>query len=417
MVSENHNSQALPAAHMLSIARGTMLALLMLISAHPTAILFGVPQFAGSFIAAASIPFLSSFSHLGIKQVQREYVYLPDTLAVVFANLAAVLMLVLAIALFRDHRAIIASFMTEAIVYVVVSHALARERYQITTDRVMLRAALKFGLPLLLNGIGLAIIAQLDRVVVGHWFGVNILASYAVILSISITPVGLILRVFGTAALSYLISTRERHSIAARNYHFLVFFFGLIAVSYMIFVATTIDILTPVLFGRKYTINPHVHVVIVAIVFLRVLCAGAPTNQLLATSRTRELAIINLARASGLLIGMIFMFFWPNFTVMLLGFLIGDLVTFVLFFGLSSARITANNLEAITDLAASFISALTICGVMLAAGIIGQARVAVFVTGLLAIATQILIGLRKNGPARVVLGSKELLEGERGPGG
>jgi hypothetical protein len=78
---------------------------------------------------AASIPLVTSFSHLGIKQVQRNYVYLPGTLAIVFANISALLILVPAILIFHDHRAIIASFMTEASVYVVASHALAREQY------------------------------------------------------------------------------------------------------------------------------------------------------------------------------------------------------------------------------------------------------------------------------------------------
>ena len=115
--------------------------LVLAISAPATATLFGVPQFAGSFVIAASIPLVTSFSHLGIKQVQRNYVYVPDTLAIVFANISALLILVPAILIFHDHRAIIASFMTEASVYVVASHALAREPYLVRSDRVMLRAA------------------------------------------------------------------------------------------------------------------------------------------------------------------------------------------------------------------------------------------------------------------------------------
>jgi len=401
MVSQNSNSQALPAVHVLSVARGALVALVLAVCAPITATLFGVPQFAGSFMVAASIPLVGSFGHLGVKQVQRNYVYLPDTLAIVFANLAALLMLVLAVITFRDHRAIIASFMTEALVYVVMSHALAREPYLIRSDRVMLHTALKFGLPLLINGIGLAVITQLDRVLVGHWFGVNKLAYYAVVLSISITPVGLILRVFGTAGLSFLISGRDGHSIDIRSYDFLVFFFGLVAVGYMLFVATTMDILTPVIFGPKYTIDLHVQVLITAIVFLRIQCAGAPTNHLIATSRTSELAIINLARASGLVFAVIFVLFRPGFTLMLFGLLIGDLITLVLFFGVSSARAFSRRSKSTIDLATSFISALIICVILnLASGITSHPHAVILSVGLLGIVTQFLIGLRTDGPAR-----------------
>jgi O-antigen/teichoic acid export membrane protein len=406
MVGENSKSQTLPAVHVLSIARGILVALVLAVSAPATATLFGVPQFAGSFIIAASIPLVGSFSHLGIKQVQRNYVYLPDTLAIVFANLSALLILVPAVIIFRDHRAIIASFMTEALVYVVASHALAREPYSIRFDRVTLRGALKFGLPLLINGIGLAVMTQMDRTLVGHWFGVDILASYAVLLSTSVTPVGMILRVFGTAALSYLISSMDSDSIHVRGYHLLVFLFGLVAVSYMLFVATTMDILTPLIFGPKYTIDPTVHILVTILVFLRIQCGGAPTNRLLANGRTRELAAINLTRALGLVCAVIFMLYRPSFNLMLLGLLVGDLVTLVLLFGVSSAPVFSIRSESTIDLAASLVSALIISGTLnLAPGITWQARAVILAAGLLAIATQLLIGLRTNGPLRAFLGA------------
>jgi O-antigen/teichoic acid export membrane protein len=320
----------------------------------------------------------------------------------VIANLVAVLVLVVALVVLRDHRAIVASFMAEALVYVVASHVLASERYLIKTNSVVLRAALQFGIPLLINGIGLAVITQLDRVLVGHWFGVSKLANYAVILGLTVTPVGLILRVFGTAALSYLLSAKDRRNvIPVRNYHLLVFLFGLVAVSYMLLVATTMDVLTPVIFGREYKVDLHVQVLITAIVFLRIQCAGAPTNHLLATSRTRELAAINLARALGLFFAVCLMLLRSSFTVMLLGFLIGDLVTLALFFGVSSAQVFVRRSQGAVDLGASVVSAMIICGILdVTLGKMPEARAVVLGVGILVIATQILIGVRTDGPVR-----------------
>jgi len=405
MVSEGGDSQTLPAVHVLSIARGALVALVLAVTGPATAALFGVPQFAGSFIIAASIPFISSFSHLGIKQVQRRYVYLPDALATAFANLAALLILIPALFVFHDHRAIVASFMVEATVYVVASHVLAREPYLIRSNNAILRAALKFGFPLLVNGIGLAVITQMDRALVGHWFGVDTLAIYAVILSISITPVSLILRVFGTASLSYLISAKRTDPNGVRNYHLLVFFFGLVATSYMLFVATTSDALTPLIFGRKYTVGLNVHILISMIVFLRIQCAGAPTNLLLATGRTRELAIINLSRAFGLGCAIVFVLLVPDFSLMLLGFLIGDVISLILFFVVSSARVTSDRSDAAIDLAVALGSALLILGALhVAPAITWEARAIIFGAGLLGLTTQLLIGLRANGPLRAFAG-------------
>lgn len=410
MISESGNGETLPAVHVLSVARGALVSLVLVISAPATAALFGVPQFAGSFIVAASIPLISSFSHLGIKQVQRSYVYMPEALSTSFANFSALIMIVPAIFVFHDHRAIVVSFLVEATVYVVTSHILARKPYLLRSNRDILTAALRFGFPLLVNGIGLALITQMDRALVGHWFGVDTLAAYAVILSLSVTPVSLVLRVFGTASLSYLVSTKVNDTVRAPNYHLMIFFFGILATSYMLIVATTSDALTPLIFGRKYAIEPNIHMLISIIVFLRIQCAGAPTNLLLATGRTRELALINLSRALGLVCASIFVLFLPDFGLMLLGFLIGDLVTLVLFFVISSARITSNESQAKVDVGAALISALVIVGVLDAVPAITlPARVIVLGVGLVGVTMQLLIGCRAGGPLRILGG----LEGQR----
>ena len=58
------------------------------------------------------------------------------------------------------------------------------------------------------------------------------------------------------------------------------------------------------------------------------------------------------------------MLFQPGFGFMLFGFLIGDIVIFVLFFGVSSARVSPTSYEGTVDLAASLVSAVLICGTL-----------------------------------------------------
>ena len=277
--------QSLAAAHALSLVRGALLAFVLAAAAPATATLFGVPQFAGSFAVAAFVPLVGSCAHLGIKQIQRNYEYGPETVAFLFANVGALLVLILALSIFRDHRAIVAGFLAESVIYTITSHLFARSPYRLRSDQQMLRAALSFGVPLMLNGIGLAAMAGVDRALVGHWFGVALLASYAVILSLSVTPLSLALRVFGTLTMSYMLSAKkESDLIPAHNYNFIVFFFGILATLYALLVASTIDILTPLIFSHKYIVAPGVHVLITMIVFLRFQCAGAPTAWLLRPS-------------------------------------------------------------------------------------------------------------------------------------
>ena len=88
-------------------------------------------------------------------------------LAQIYSQLAAFLVAVPAIYVFRDHRAIIVSLATEAAVSCVVSHLLARKAFRLRSDRATFYSAVSFGVPLTLNGLGLALLSQLDRILIG----------------------------------------------------------------------------------------------------------------------------------------------------------------------------------------------------------------------------------------------------------
>ena len=175
--------QALAAAHALQIFRGLLLSAAIAVLAVPTVTFFGIPQAVASFQLAALIPLIRSFANLGIKQIQRDYDYRPEALAVTTSSVTALAVAALAAAtIMPDHRVIVLAFLVEAAVYVAASHILARSPMWVIPDRETLRRSLAYGVPLMLNGAGLALIGQADRVVVGRLFGMDILGVYAVIL-------------------------------------------------------------------------------------------------------------------------------------------------------------------------------------------------------------------------------------------
>jgi O-antigen/teichoic acid export membrane protein len=390
----NNSAKALSAAHALQIARGGLLALALVVCAPLTAALFGIPQFANSFALAALVPLVGGFAHLGIKRIQANYEYGPESVAQLVANIAAIAAVFLAAAILRDHRAIIASFLTESITYVILSHVLAPVPYHLRSDRAMLRAALSFGLPLTINGIALASISQLDRVMVGYWFGVETLGTYAVILSMAVTPVSLILRIFGALGLPYLLAAGDDSSVNSRNYQLLVFFYSTLALLYALWVVLTLDVLTPLVFGSTFVVPPVVHALMAVIVFFRVQRGGAPTIALLASGRTRELALLNLPSAFGLLCALGFVFLWPNFESIVLGVAIGDFIGLSIFFFVSSTRVMSRHTVTI-DFAISLSALAAVIGTFSwIPQITWQARGAVFLVGMLGIGVQLAFGLQ-----------------------
>ena len=151
VIVRSDEDRALAAAHLFTILRGGLLALALIVSAPSAAAFFGVPQYSTSFALMALVPFIRSFAHLKIIQVQRNREYTPGTLTQVFAQSAALIAAVPAAYLLRDHRAIVVSLVTEALVYCIASHVFARAPYQLRPDRTEFYAAVSFGIPLLIN--------------------------------------------------------------------------------------------------------------------------------------------------------------------------------------------------------------------------------------------------------------------------
>jgi O-antigen/teichoic acid export membrane protein len=394
--SEGNDSDALAAAHLLSIVRGILIGAILAMGAPFIAASFGVPQTSWSFALAGVVPIIASAAHLGIKTVQRNYEYTPEALTILISSVVSILCLAISIYVLGDHRAILVSYLGESVAYLIASHALAPGPYRLAAHRTMIIKALVFGAPLVINGIGLALLAQFDRVLVGYWLGVDKLATYAVILNISVTPISLLLRVFGTMSLSYILSQENTGgAMSSERYYSLTFLFAVLAASYSLFVALTLDWATPLVFGQSFHVSPYAHLLITAIVFVRLQRGGAPTSVLLATGRTRELAALSLSGGAGLVIASVFLYLSPHFEMVFSGILIGELISFFLLLAVTSRTIKARGYAALIDITIGFTVLALIIGLLALFPVPNLMRVVFLLfAGGTAIALQVAIGLR-----------------------
>ena len=287
----------------------------------------------------------------------------PTLIAYGVAQLSALGAALVGVYYFRDHRAIVASFLTEAVVYAILSHALGRSAYRVWPSGPMFRTVTRFGLPLLLNGIGLAMIAQLDRVLVGSWLGVETLGNYAVIFSLALYPMAFFARVIGPLASASLMTEQ---TASARNdlYSSLLFVSEVASVGYVLFLALTLDWLVPLIFGPAFHVSPPIHVLIVLIAFLRLLRGGSPTSFLLVERKTKELAVLNVTSGIGIIFAIGFVHYQPNVTSVLFGLLIGEGLADTLLFSMSSARPAGTNCAWQLDLIMSLVTVGIIVGTL-----------------------------------------------------
>jgi O-antigen/teichoic acid export membrane protein len=395
-------ARSLSTAHLLAAANGLVLAAILVAAAPLAAGLFGVSNFAESFALAGAISAIGGFANLGLKQIQRNYNYGPDAIAQVSANVAGLVALLIATTILRNHRAIIIGLGVQSVLYVFFSHVLAPTRYEMGCDKRTLLRALSFGLPLTLNGIGLATVSQLDRILVGHWLGVKELGLYAIVFSMSVVPTSLIVSTFSGPSLSFLLSEDKDASARANRYRLLLALYSLVTGLYACWLALSLDVLVPLIFGSSYSLTGRAHVLFVLISSIRLLRSGAPTSLLLATGKTKQLALLNLSAGIGLVVAFGCIKVWPGLEAMLFGIAIGELIAFTLFFTLLDPAIRRSG-HVIADLLAS-ISVPVLISVVLAwnPDRSWPARGSLLLIGFIAFAGQLYIELLRNYRLRAV---------------
>ncbi|HZB92336.1 MAG TPA: oligosaccharide flippase family protein [Stellaceae bacterium] len=344
----------LAAAHQLSALRGAAIGVLIFLAAPWAAAFFGAPGNAWSFRAIAGVVLLHSLAHLEIKQTQRNFRYGPDAMAYVIAHSAVLLAVYPAVRLLGDHRAVLVVLYIEGGTYVAVSHIVARQRYSLWSKRPEIRrAALAYGLPLSLNGIGLAVMSQLDRALVSHWFGLEELAFYAIILNMTVIPISAIQRVLNQLAMSFL-ADRRGDPIATARVNFTVHWaYALAAAVYALFVAASLDLLAPLIFGAVYRVPPAVHALVAVIVWIRVF-RGAPTLILLSAGDTTRLLAANLVAVSWVPVAAAALPLWPGLATVLAAVLIGDALSLVSFLWNTRRRLKGQVPAVLRQLAWSF---------------------------------------------------------------
>jgi O-antigen/teichoic acid export membrane protein len=352
-----NDPDVLAAAHGLLIVRGVVLAAGIFVAAPWIARLLDAPGQAASFRWCGAIVLVHAFVHLEPARMQRDFHYAPQAAAIVLARLAAFAAVYPAARAFGDHRAMILSLFINAAIFVAATHLFAQTRYRIvTTDRAVLREALAYGLPLTVNGIGLAVNSQFDRVVVSHWLGIERLAMYSVILNLAMTPLSVIFGVLGLLGLSFLAHARDQANSRQNPYVGLVWVYATIASAYAILVAGTLDILAPLVFGHSYTVSQSAHVLILLVAWVRI-NRGAPTTQMLVTGDTRRLTVANLAAGGGLVLAAALLPLAPRLETVLACVLFGDVLSLAVFFWGVRGGGSARRLAVIRHLSWSFAAA------------------------------------------------------------
>jgi O-antigen/teichoic acid export membrane protein len=176
---------ALQGFHLL---RGVISCLLLLLLAGPIADFMGVPEVAWAYRVMALVPLCYGLTHYDIHRLSRSLNFLPLILSNTLPALGSVLSLFLFAVWFGDYRVMLFAILTQAALTAVTSHLLAERDYRLRLDRAVMLRSLRFGWPLLLNGILLFLVFQGDKAIVGRELGMAPLAILSMGFTLTLAP-------------------------------------------------------------------------------------------------------------------------------------------------------------------------------------------------------------------------------------
>jgi len=326
---EGGKRHALDVAHTLCWLRGFISAAMIVALAAPTAALVGATEYATGFAVVAVVPLLRGAVHLGVTQMQRSGRFLPSSAAEAVGSLLGLLASAVAALVTHDHRAVLWGLSVQASGVVLLTHLLARGiPYRFSFDRQSMRDALRFGLPLLLNGLALAAAFQLDRMVVGAWLGVVMLGIYGLSMALLVQPISLLMRLANTAFQPRL--SAAWHADRSGAFPLLVGQVGRYGAAVAGAGAAAVACLgAPVLrlaFGASYSASDPFFLLMAGVVLMR-LGRGALNLLGLAIGRTPDLMLSNLVGAAALPVTIAVFYIYPGIESAAFAGLIGEVLS------------------------------------------------------------------------------------------
>lgn len=319
-------AQVAAVARQLAITRSLVLGAVIFVLAPYLAVLFNAPEEVANIRWLAAFPLVRSLKNWRIIQIQAEYRFGPNAIARMAATMGSAVSMIPVALWFRDARAMVVALCVELILYTICSHLLVSRHKVAVVDPALRRAALSFGLPLMVNGIGLLVLSQFDRMIVANLFGLEALAAYSLSFNLIAAPVSVVSNVIGTIGVPFIRRAgAERQSIRWAS---LVISVGaaIAAASCAVIIGLSLDWLVPLVYGPNFKITAQFQAILTMITFVRIIRA-APNLILLVQGRTKHVALGNVVAGFGLLIAFFLASHYHRVEIVAFGLLIGDLVS------------------------------------------------------------------------------------------
>lgn len=196
-----------PAMHSLQLLRGILGATIIYLLATPIAVFLSIPNTVWAFEVAALIPLIAGMAHLDPWRFQAASRFGPSVVVQLGPAFLALLLVAPLYTKFGDFRVLLVASVVQATGVVLMSHLVAESRYQVGWHSRFIPQAIRFGLPLALNGLLLLVVFHGEKVLVAHVHGPSELAILAMGFTLTLTPALVIGKSLQSYCLPLLVRT------------------------------------------------------------------------------------------------------------------------------------------------------------------------------------------------------------------
>ncbi|MBK7405916.1 MAG: oligosaccharide flippase family protein [Phycisphaerales bacterium] len=289
-------------AHGISIIRGCVGGLLLVMLAGPIAALMKMPEATWAFRMVGLVPAMRGLTHNQIWLAQRELRFKAFVSTQAAPQILTLLAAYPLAKLLPDFRALLWLLMANAALAVVLSHVAARKPYRLAYDRERFRQLLAFGMPLLGDGILMFVVLHGERIVIANTYGKTLLGAYSAAFLLAWTPSAILGRVGLGLGVPQLASLRANREARDRQYAAGVRILAAPAIGMAVLFGLSGRDFVASIFTDKYDLSAALAAFLGLGQALRIL-RTFPTVIAVAESLTLAPMLGNLARASAVGVG------------------------------------------------------------------------------------------------------------------
>ena len=285
--------------HMFQLFMGLAGAAFFLVIAVPYAGFLNLEHLVWAYALIAVVPLMTGLWHFDMFRAQRSMSYAPYVFAQVVPAFVSLLVVWPLYWAFGDWQVMLYAILLQQGLILLLSHLTAKRRYRWALDRGLLREALAFGWPLLVNGALLFLVFNGEKMIVGRELGMAPLALFAMAFSLTLTPTLVLAR----SAQSFFLPQLSR--VQDNDQKFAPLSYAMLQTSLLIGLLLVIGVVlvgppfVHLALGEKYAPMLSILVWLGIAQALRVSKTGVAVVSL-ARARTRNAMIANSARVAAL---------------------------------------------------------------------------------------------------------------------